>query len=169
MLKKLKIRLVILIIVTTILQVTLIPYISLHNVKPDLFYGLFALLILQFSNIQTILLAFIIGFLKDLFANNLFGLEIISLLIPALILPFIVKKTDINNPLVRFIILFISSLLAFFTLLTSIAVIEKSPEVINIYFMKILESSLYTAIISFVLYYFLKLFIPKKTEQYELF
>ena len=161
--------LIILILATIILQSTLVPYISINNIKPDLFNGLFILLVLQFSNIQSIILAFIIGAVKDLYTNHQYGLEIIALIIPALILPIIVKKTDISNIFVRFMVLYLFSLISLLIVLIEMAIIEKSFITIKIFYSNAIGAALYTSVISLIVFHFIKRIIPFKTDQYELF
>ena len=74
-----------------------------------------------------------------------------------------------NNYFVRFFVIFLFSITSFFVLLISIAVIEKSCEVIKIFSTRAIGAALYTAVIAFLLSYLIKKLIPRKTEQYELF
>ena len=169
MLGKIKVRLFIVIVATIILQTTCVPYFSINYIKPDLCTALYISLLLRFPHLEAVLLAFFIGLVKELFSNHFFGLEIISLAIPALVFPVIIRKADIENHMVKFCIVFLFSLTSFFIYLSSIIVAEHVYHARTLLFSRMLGASLYTTIVALGVDWIVKKYIPRKTKQYELF
>ena len=169
MLSKIKVRLLFITIGTIILQTTCIPYFSINYIKPDLCSALYISLLLRFPHLEAVFLAFFISSVKELFSNHYFGLEIISLAIPAIFFPVLIRKADIENHMVKFCIVFLFCLMSFSIYICFIVVAEHVYHARTLLFSKILGASLYTTVVALGVDSVIKKCIPRKTEQYELF
>ncbi|MBU1862813.1 MAG: hypothetical protein KKH94_04010 [Candidatus Omnitrophica bacterium] len=169
MLKKIKLRLFFVAISVIILQATCVPYVAVGTIRPDLFCALFICLLIRHPNINAMYLAYIIGIIKELYSNNFFGLEITSLVIPALFFPTIIKKADIESYPVRVLIIFLFILSSLFVFICSLIITEGAYHIINSLVNKLLGIALYTTITALIMDHIIKICIPRKTVQYELF
>lgn len=166
---KIKFHIFILFVSCLILQITFVPYVRIHGVYPDLITCLFVLIILHIRRIHSIYLAFVIGMTKDVFTNTLFGVETIGLLFPALFIPLLVRKAETDQVIVRFLVLVIGSLMAYFPIVFISSLYENNFDFFRYNVAAIIFSSLYNGVIGLILNIFVEFIITKRCKQYELF
>lgn len=70
------------------IEISILPFCSIHGIKPDLIFIFIAFYAFQIGWKQLIPLAFVLGIIRDLLTNSFFGVETASLVGGALLLQF---------------------------------------------------------------------------------
>ena len=153
------------------LELTLLPFFFIWRVKPDLFFLFLAFYAFRINRREIVPLAFLLGFVKDLLTNSLFGLETASYVSGAALLQFLAVRFDREERWIQLagLFTFSQSTLIFYSVLAwlggapyplSEAVLVKSFWV-----------SVYTTLIGFVLFPALEKWLKPRlhARQYELF
>ena len=169
MFKKISLRLLLLTFLIVILQTTFIPYYSINGIRPDMVSALFLAILYRYPTINAIYVAFFIGIIKSLFSNYYFGVDIIALIIPATFFPFLIRKADLSNILVKFLITVILLLIHFVVFIIILSTINNIMHTRSFLYDKLFGITLYTSVITLIIDKMVRKFIPRKTEQYELF
>jgi rod shape-determining protein MreD len=169
MFKKIKLRLLLLVCLTIIIQVSVVPFLHINRIAPDLVFVVFMLLAMTLSRRYTLFLALLFGFIKELFASHYFGNELIPYLIIGLLLPAVINRFNCENKMIRFIIIFCFSFLVGAVNILCIALSEYSSVILENFFQKTIYVSIYTTIVAFFVSPLVALIVPKKSIQYELF
>lgn len=169
MLKKIKLRLFALVVLCVVFQMTLLPHISSQNARPDICCALFIVLLVQFPAVHAISIAFFIGLIKSVFSSNLFGLDIIAYVVPALFFPALIRKADMSHVIIYYSVVFLWSFVYFLVYGVVYMITVHAFEICGRLLIHCFWASLYTTLIAIVVKYAVKKFIPRKTDQYELF
>lgn len=87
-------RIIVLTLLFLLLDVVLIPHFGLRNYSPSFLLVLvvFYAFYVDWENVPYF--AFLVGLLREVFSNSAFGLQIISFLIGAFVLRFLLRKVD---------------------------------------------------------------------------
>jgi hypothetical protein len=169
--EKSTVKFIILFGVVILVQMTFVPYCTIGGVIPDLCNSLFIAAVMLYQGINMLAFALCIGLVKDLFTNHYFGFETFSLLVPTGILMLIIKKCNLKHSMIRHIIFFLFSFLSFLTLKICLMISEKQSILVETFFGSLFSITIYTTVISIIMYYVLALFAPpvRRFKQYELF
>lgn len=81
-------RLIFVLILLFWIEVSLLPYFSIRGIKPDLIFIFITFYAFQIDWKRLVLLAFVLGIVRDLLTNSFFGLETASFVGGALLLQF---------------------------------------------------------------------------------
>ncbi len=81
-------RLIFILILLFWIEVSVLPFCSIHGIKPDLIFIFIAFYAFQIDWKRLVLLAFVLGIIRDLLTNSFFGLETASFVGGALLLQF---------------------------------------------------------------------------------
>ena len=155
--------------IAVIIQITLASYLSFGVFKVDFICAMVGAFLVLTNGKFAISTAFFAGCVKELFSTHFFGIEILSLCVPAYIFSMIISKTDTLNFFVRFFLCFVFAFIVFSLYLTFLLISEKSLCFFSNYYIMVLPSSLYTSFFGSFIYYMLKGFVSQKSAQYELF
>lgn len=169
MLKKLKLRIVLLIFVAILVQVSVVPFFRINRIGPDLFFMVFLLLAMKVSKRYILFFALVFGCLKELFVNHYFGNELIPYLVMGLFVPLIINRFNCENKIIRYLIIFCCSFFMSGFSLICISLSEYSTVILQNFFQKTIYTSVYTTVVAFFLSPVVDLYLPKKSIQYELF
>jgi rod shape-determining protein MreD len=169
MFKGIKIRLLLLIALFIILQISVLPFLSFGPIGLDLFVIFFVLISLKYPARYTFYISLLFGLIKELFSSHYFGVELIPFLIIGLLLPQIINKLNVNFKIIRLLLIFLFATIFFSLNIFCFALAEQSTEVLQSFFFKIINSSIYTAFASIFLEKIINIVLPKRSIQYELF
>jgi len=169
MFKKISLRLLLFTLFIIILQTTCMPYYAINGIRPDLVSALFLAILFRYPTINAIYVAFFIGLIKSLFSNYYFGVDIVALVLPATFFPFLIRKADLSNIIVKFLLTIILLLIHFVVFICIISLINNIFHSRSFLYDKLFGITIYTAIMTLVIDKIVHKIIPRKTEQYELF
>ena len=152
-------------------ELSLLPFFSIYDVKPDLPFVVLAFYAFRVNWKRVVIFAFLVGFIQDLLTNTFFGLHTASYVAGSLALQFFALRFDRDKLWIQMASLFCFS---FLTLLifSGFSFIVQEPSWFDEWFlMKLLGISSYTVLIGLVLFplldHWLKLVFSSR--QYELF
>lgn len=169
MFKRLKLRIVLLVFITILLQVSVVPFFRINRIGPDLFFMVFLLLAMKLSKRYILFLALFFGCVKELFVSHYFGNELIPYLIMGLLVPLLINRFNCENKIIRFLIIFSCSFFMSGLSLVCVSLSEYSTVILQDFFQKTIYTSIYTTVVAFFLSPIIDLYLPKKSIQYELF
>jgi rod shape-determining protein MreD len=152
-------------------ELSLLPFFSVYQVKPDLPLAVLAFYAFRINWKQVVTFAFAVGLIQDLLTNSFFGLHTASYVGGALALQFFALRFDRDKFAIQMTSLFCFSSLTLL-IFSAFSYIVGEPSWFDEWFlMKLLGISAYTTLIGAVLFpaldHWLKLVFPNR--QYELF
>ena len=152
-------------------ELTLLPFFSMGEVKPDLPSVLLAFYAFRVNWKRVVVLAFLVGLIQDLLTNTFFGLHTASYVGGSLAIQFFALRLDRDKLWIQMASLFCFS---FFGLLifSGFSFIVQEPSWFDEWFlMKLFGISLYTVLIGLILFPLLEhwLKLVFSSRQYELF
>ncbi len=164
-------RLIPAILILIWLELTLLPFFFIWEVKPDLFFLFLTFYAFRINRKEMISLAFLLGFIKDLLSNSFFGLETASFVGGAFGLQFLAVRFDREERWIQLAGLFSFSwcTLIFYSM---VAWLVGAPyQVSEAAFAKSFLISAYTTAAGLVLFPVLEQWLKPalRTRQYELF
>ena len=95
------------IIIFALLQVTILNYVNIFNVKPDLLLISVIIASLYFKPLWAISLSIFAGVLKDIFSVNAFGLNSILFFLWSFLIIKLSRKISFDSNYVRLVLIFI--------------------------------------------------------------
>ena len=99
------------IIIFALLQATILNYVNIFNVKPDLLLISVIIVSLFFKPRWAISLSIFAGVLKDIFSVNVFGLNLILFFLWSLLIIKLSRKMSFDSNYVRLVFIFIIAIL----------------------------------------------------------
>lgn len=152
-------------------ELSLLPHLSIYQVKPDLPFVVLAFYAFRVNWKQVVVLAFLIGLIQDLLTNTFFGLHTASYVAGSVALQFFALRFDRDKLAIQMVSLFCFSFIALL-IFSMLSFIVQEPSWFDEWFlMKLLGISFYTMLIGLGLFplldHWLKLVFPSR--QYELF
>ncbi len=81
-------RLILVLLLLFWIELSILPFCSIRNIKPDLIFIFIAFYAFQIDWKRLVPLAFVLGIIRDLLTNSFFGIETASLIGGALLLQF---------------------------------------------------------------------------------
>ena len=137
-----------------VIQLVLIPLISISNVEPNIVLIYLILYSLKYGQQLGMLLAFFIGFMFDIASGGLMGSGMFSFTLASFIAGYFYKEefSDVLQNVKSFILIIFISALVFFTLYSvlgskDVAVLTKLSFIVYV-----LLSSAYTVLVSQIIY-----------------
>lgn len=152
-------------------ELSLLPFFSIHQAKPDLSFVVLTFYAFRINWRQVVTFAFIVGLIQDLLTNTFFGLHAASYVAGSLALQFFALRFDRDKFVIQTVSLFCFS---FSTLLIFSAlsfIVQESSWFDEWFLTKVIGISVYTTLVGAFLFPLLdrglKLVFPNR--QYELF
>jgi len=99
------------IIIFALLQVTILNYVNIFNIKPDLLLISVVIASLFFQPVWAISLSIFAGIVKDIFSVNVFGMNTILFFLYSLLIIKLSKRFSFDSNYVRLVLLFIIAVL----------------------------------------------------------
>jgi len=94
-------------VITALLQVSVLDYFKIFGVKPDFLLILVVLASLSFELKWSLGLSILAGILKDVFGANMFGINILLFSLWNFIIKKLSKNITLDNDLVRILLVFV--------------------------------------------------------------
>jgi len=149
----------------SILQVTLLDYLKVFGVKPDLLLICVVIASVSLELKWVLFFAIFSGFLKDIFAPGAFGINILMLPLWGFLTRQLSKKISIDNDSRRMVLIFV---IVIFNDIASrmIFLFLGNPSIsLGIFLRIIILESLYTALVSPLVFRIIKLVFLKDLEE----
>ena len=164
-------RIFIAILILIWFQFALLPYISIRNVKPDLFFIFLAFYAFQIDRKTLPMLGFILGLIRDLCSNTFFGLETASVLGGSVVLYFLAARFDREKFWIQIASLFTFSFLTLTLFAVLAMMIQPNYGLNEMVLSQILLITIYTSVFGVLLFPFLNKWLLRALsgKQYELF
>lgn len=102
---------IVIIIIFGLLQTTILNYVNIFNIKPDLLLISVIIASLFFEPIWAISLSIFAGILKDVFSLNAFGMHTILFFLWSFLIIKLSRKITLDNNYIKLVLIFIIAIL----------------------------------------------------------
>ena len=154
-----------------ILQMTIVPWVSVGGIAPNLCFLFVAFYAFQLNHHQIFLIAFATGLFRDFLTQSFFGIDTVSLVFGSLVLQQMASRLDRDNFWVQFWGVFLFSFVSLLINLILLSSIQQAWMLNGYQLAKAFLITVYTTLGAFLAFPFLKrLFnVSALAKQYELF
>ena len=164
-------RLMVILFLLIWLEFSVLPFISLREIKPDFFFIFLAFYAFRIDQRSVIPLAFFLGLVKDLITNSFFGLETASYVCGAVLLSFLAVRFDREKRWIQIASLFVFSWGTLVCFAVLALFVQRQYGLNLLVVAHTFLVAFYTSLLSFVFLPFLDRYVRPglKQKQYELF
>jgi len=149
-------QLIFLIFFFLLLELTVVPYLTLFGVRPDLFFILIAFYSFLIHPNRTPHFAVFLGLIRELFSGTLLGLETLSYGISGIMLWFLVMKMERENPYNQAALIFIFSFINLLIISVLNVCLTETSVTMGQIFQMIMGASLYTTLAAPFVFFFIR-------------